>query len=120
MATQECRGQGLATASNKSVPAFLAAVIQRTAFAVSSEESRYTLNGALLLLKPETLTMVAYPSCFDVSLGQRGRWPSVALLSRTPLLIPHFTPCRCYRFSPGAASTSAVRLERCGLSSKDF
>ncbi|HEY6292094.1 MAG TPA: DNA polymerase III subunit beta [Terriglobia bacterium] len=47
-------------ASLASIPgAALATLIRRTAFAVSSEESRYTLNGALLLLKPETATMVA-------------------------------------------------------------
>jgi len=34
-------------------------MIQKTIFAISSEESRYTLNGALLLLKPETVSMVA-------------------------------------------------------------
>jgi DNA polymerase-3 subunit beta len=37
----------------------LAAVIAKTIFAISLEESRYTLNGALMVLKPETLTMVA-------------------------------------------------------------
>ncbi len=37
----------------------LATLIKRTSFAVSSEESRYTLNGALLMLKPESATMVA-------------------------------------------------------------
>ena len=34
-------------------------MIQKTIFAISSEESRYTLNGALLLLKPDSVTMVA-------------------------------------------------------------
>ncbi len=34
-------------------------MIQKTVFAISSEESRYTLNGGLLLLKPESVTMVA-------------------------------------------------------------
>src|SRR5690349_7861366 len=34
-------------------------LISRTIFAISNEESRYTLNGALLVLKPESLTMVA-------------------------------------------------------------
>ncbi|MCH8267528.1 MAG: DNA polymerase III subunit beta, partial [Acidobacteria bacterium] len=34
-------------------------MVSRTIFAVTSEESRYTLNVALLLLKPETMTMVA-------------------------------------------------------------
>ena len=37
----------------------LAAMIAKTVFAISLEESRYTLNGALLLLKPELLVMVA-------------------------------------------------------------
>jgi len=37
----------------------LAMMITRTAFAISMEESRFTLNGALLLMRPEGLTMVA-------------------------------------------------------------
>jgi DNA polymerase III subunit beta len=42
------------------VPAkLLAGVIAKTTFAISQEESRYTLNGALLVLKPASLTMVA-------------------------------------------------------------
>jgi DNA polymerase-3 subunit beta len=34
-------------------------MIRRTVFAISNEESRYTLNAGLLILKPETMTMVA-------------------------------------------------------------
>src|ERR1700749_511565 len=34
-------------------------LISRTIFSISNEESRYTLNGALLVLKPESITMVA-------------------------------------------------------------
>jgi len=37
----------------------LASMIARTSFAISMEESRFTLNGALLFLRPEGLTMVA-------------------------------------------------------------
>ena len=37
----------------------LRGLIARTGFAISNEESRYTLNGGLLLLKPESITMVA-------------------------------------------------------------
>jgi DNA polymerase III subunit beta len=37
----------------------LAMMIARTAFAISMEESRFTLNGALLLMRPEGLTMVS-------------------------------------------------------------
>ena len=37
----------------------LTGLIQRTIFAISSEESRYTLNGALLVMKPQSAMMVA-------------------------------------------------------------
>ncbi len=37
----------------------LSILIQRTIFAISSEESRYTLNGALLVMKPQSVMMVA-------------------------------------------------------------
>jgi DNA polymerase-3 subunit beta len=40
----------------------VAAMIGRTQFAISTEESRFTLNGALLLMSPEALTMVATDS----------------------------------------------------------
>ena len=62
---------GMAKSNFPSLPAFptagvvkipgqvLRGLIARTAFAISNEESRYTLNGALMLLKPESITMVA-------------------------------------------------------------
>jgi DNA polymerase-3 subunit beta len=37
----------------------LRTMIGKTIFAISNEESRYTLNGALLVLKPESIAMVA-------------------------------------------------------------
>jgi DNA polymerase-3 subunit beta len=37
----------------------LKSMVSKTIFAISNEESRYTLNGALLLLKAESLAMVA-------------------------------------------------------------
>jgi len=39
--------------------AVLRMMISKTIFSISNEESRYTLNGALLVLKPESITMVA-------------------------------------------------------------
>ncbi len=39
--------------------ATLRSMISKTGFAIASEESRYTLNGALMMLKPESITMVA-------------------------------------------------------------
>src|SRR5450432_4752901 len=62
---------GMAKSNFPSLPAFptagvvtipsqvLRGLIARTGFAISSEESRYTLNGALMLLKPESIAMVA-------------------------------------------------------------
>jgi DNA polymerase III subunit beta len=62
---------GMAKANFPSLPAFpsagvvkipaqvLRSMIAKTGFAIASEESRYTLNGALMLLKPESITMVA-------------------------------------------------------------
>ncbi len=39
--------------------AMLANLISKTVYAIASEESRYTLNGAQLVLKPNTMLMVA-------------------------------------------------------------
>jgi len=61
---------GMARDNFPAIPAFphplvgipakiLSELITKTAFAISLEESRYTLNGGLLILKPETLAMVA-------------------------------------------------------------
>lgn len=62
---------GMARSNFPSLPAFPAAgvvtipaealrqSIAKTIFAISNEESRYTLNGALMVLKPESIVMVA-------------------------------------------------------------
>src|ERR1700759_3162824 len=62
---------GMARANFPQVPEFpetgltqlsalsLKGMIAKTIFAISNEESRYTLNGALLILKAESLSMVA-------------------------------------------------------------
>src|SRR5216684_7212110 len=62
---------GMARANFPALPAFpaesaislpaqvLRQLIGKTIFSISSEESRYTLNGALMVLKPESITMVA-------------------------------------------------------------
>lgn len=43
----------------KITAAVLRSMIAKTGFAIATEESRYTLNGALMVLKPESITMVA-------------------------------------------------------------
>jgi DNA polymerase-3 subunit beta len=62
---------GMARANFPTLPAFptsgvvkipsqvLRGMIAKTGFAIASEESRYTLNGALMVLKPESMIMVA-------------------------------------------------------------
>jgi DNA polymerase-3 subunit beta len=62
---------GMARANFPQVPEFpetgltqlsaasIKSMISKTIFAISNEESRYTLNGALLILKAESLSMVA-------------------------------------------------------------
>ena len=62
---------GMARANYPQVPEFpsmavttissaaLGTLIERTVFAISNEESRYTLNGALMVLKAESIAMVA-------------------------------------------------------------
>ena len=62
---------GMARANYPAVPEFpstdvvslstiaLKTLVARTIFAISTEESRYTLNGALLILKAESMAMVA-------------------------------------------------------------
>lgn len=62
---------GMARSNFPSLPAFptagvvkipaqlLRGMIAKTGFAIASEESRYTLNGALMVLKAESITMVA-------------------------------------------------------------
>ncbi len=47
------------TAAFKISVASLRGMIAKTIFAISNEESRYTLNGALLVLKAESMAMVA-------------------------------------------------------------
>lgn len=48
------------TAGVVNIPAqVLRNMIAKTGFAIANEESRYTLNGALMVLKPESMTMVA-------------------------------------------------------------
>jgi DNA polymerase-3 subunit beta len=51
---------GFPSAGSVKIPVTtLRTMISKTIFAISSEESRYTLNGALLVLKPESIAMVA-------------------------------------------------------------
>lgn len=71
--------------------AVLSAMIARTIFAISVEESRFTLNGALMLIRPDKLVMVSTdghrlavcenPMSFDgQELGYRALVPKKAMM----------------------------------------
>lgn len=67
----------------------LTAMIGKTIFAIAAEESRFTLNGALLLMRPGTLTMVStdghrlamveYPNPVEVAGEHRALIPRKAM-----------------------------------------
>lgn len=67
----------------------LASMIGKTIFAIAAEESRFTLNGALLLMRPATLTMVStdghrlamveYPNPVEISGEHRALIPRKAM-----------------------------------------
>jgi DNA polymerase-3 subunit beta len=73
----------------------ISAMIARTVFAIAAEESRFTLNGALLVLKPDTLTMVStdghrlalveYPHAGGPAAEQRALIPRKAMLELAKL-----------------------------------
>jgi DNA polymerase-3 subunit beta len=46
-------------ATNHIASGMLSSMISKTIFAISMEESRFTLNGALLLIKPDSIVMVS-------------------------------------------------------------
>jgi DNA polymerase III subunit beta len=46
-------------ATNRIAGGLLSSMIAKTIFAISTEESRFTLNGALLLIRPEGVVMVS-------------------------------------------------------------
>lgn len=76
----------------------LGAMISRTIFAISAEESRFTLNGALLLVKANGLTMVSTDS------------HRLALVE-APMKIEGFAPDQSYRaLLPRKAMSELARL----------
>jgi DNA polymerase-3 subunit beta len=83
----------------------LSSMIQRTMFAISMEESRFTLNGALLILKDEKATMVATD-------GHRLAFVEVALPGQQGFraLIPRKAMGEIVKLADEAAADSKVAI----------
>jgi DNA polymerase-3 subunit beta len=94
-----------------SIPAdVLVALIDRTIFAISNEETRYTLNGALLLLKPENVTMVATDG-HRLALIER-QVEIAGLSNELKILIPKKAMAELRRLLAHAEADSSVDLSK--------
>lgn len=91
------------------VPAgVLAGLIDRTAFAISNQESRYTLNGALLMLKPGSVEMVATDG-HRLPLAARDA-DLAALKSEERLLVPKRAVTGLRRLANAQEADSSIQI----------
>src|SRR6516164_7824086 len=81
-------------------------LIGKTKFAISMEESRYTLNGGLLILKPDTLAMVATDG-HRLALAETDQ-KLAGLNGEVRVLIPKKAMDEVERLSGGSAEESKV------------
>ncbi len=112
---------GMAKDNFPAVPAFphplvkipakaLSALILRTAFAISMEESRYTLNGGLLILKPDSLSMVATDG-HRLAVAETDHKFS-GLNSEVRLLVPKKAMVEVQRLSAGVGEDEQIEFAR--------
>ena len=88
----------------------LAALIAKTQFAISMEESRYTLNGALLILKPDTCVMVATDG-HRLALAETDH-KFAGLNSEVRVLIPKKAMTEVQRLAAGAGDDAEIEFSR--------
>lgn len=94
------------------IPAkILSTLIARTHFAISAEESRYTLNGALLALKPEQLLMVATDGHRLALVEAEHKFTSPALRDEIKVLVPRKALAELQRLA-AEAGDEAVAFAR--------
>jgi len=88
----------------------LASLIVRTQFAISMEESRYTLNGGLLVLKPESLTMVATDG-HRLAIAETD-YKSTGLNSEARVLVPKKAMTEVQRLAANAGEDGVIEFAR--------
>jgi len=112
---------GMARDNFPAIPAFphplvkipakvLSALITKTTFAISMEESRYTLNGGLLILKPETLAMVATDG-HRLAVAETDH-KFAGLNSEVRLLVPKKAMAEVQRLATDAGDESEIEFAR--------
>jgi DNA polymerase-3 subunit beta len=93
------------------VPAkLLSALITKTSFAISMEESRYTLNGGLLILKPDMLAMVATDG-HRLALAETDH-KFAGLNSETRVLVPKKAMIEVQRLAAEAGEEGQIEFAR--------
>jgi DNA polymerase-3 subunit beta len=85
-------------------------MIQKTIFAISSEESRYTLNGALLLLKPDSVAMVATDG-HRLAMVEK-QTPIAGLSNELRVLVPKKAMGELQRLLPEADKDAPVQFSK--------
>src|SRR5438876_2727630 len=85
-------------------------LIGKTKFAISMEESRYTLNGGLLILKPDTLAMVATDG-HRLALAETDH-KLAGLNGEVKLLIPKKAMDEVEKLSVAAGSDAAIEFAK--------
>jgi DNA polymerase-3 subunit beta len=90
--------------------AILTNLVHKTIFAISNEESRYTLNGALLLLKPEVVAMVATDG-HRLALVERDAHVA-GLANELRLLVPRKAMGELVRLLAESGEDAAVQISK--------
>src|SRR5256885_9437488 len=86
----------------------LESLIAKTKFAISMEESRYTLNGGLLILKPDTLAMVATDG-HRLALAETDQ-KLAGLNGEMKVLVPKKAMDEVEKLASAAGAASSVRV----------
>jgi DNA polymerase III subunit beta len=88
----------------------LADCVEKIAFAMSAEESRYVLNGALLKLRPDGMTMVATDG-HRLALIER-KHPSPGLMEEVSVLVPRKALIALRRLAGEGGEGASVEMSK--------
>jgi DNA polymerase-3 subunit beta len=86
----------------------LASMMSRTIFCISTEESRFTLNGSLLILRPDAMVMVATDGHRLALVEKEQSIPG--LLSQFRALLPRKAMAEVLKFSSAVSADTPLRF----------